>query len=296
MKKTSKLLAVLLAALMVITLAVTAVSAENGLDNNTPNPDDTGYSEISDDPNTYTDPDDSGSVDTGNISDNGDSGDNSGDPVYTDDPNYTGDPEYTDPDTQSGDGDTDTGSDDYYQYFTDDDDPLWYGDPADYGYYNSGDNDVSAGSVTDTTQLFHTSGTNRDDVAPNAWTEIKLDEKTASAGSGSFSSIKSNTAKNDNGQWILYLGYALVILAVLGILYFITATVSARKQNRRAIRHSAGAGSSATYTTLEKPERGGKSSGSARSTGRYADGYEGYSSRRASKADTGEIYVPRRVK
>lgn len=285
MKKTSGILSILLAVLMVVTLTVTAVSAADSPDPNVSVEPDPGYSG---EPAAPVEPDPGYSDDPGVPVEP--------DPGYSDDPGVPvePDPGYSDdPNAPAENGGSDTDPAETPQYFYDDEDPLWFGDPADYSYnYNSGDNNVSAGSVSDSTKLFDTSGMDRADVTPNKWTDITLDEKTTKAG-GSFSAIKSNTAKDDNGQWILYLGYALVILAVLGILYFITATVSARKQNARELRHNAGAGSSSAYTKLEKTESGSKSKSSS---GHYADGYDNYSSRKDSKADTGEVYVPRRAK
>ena len=178
-------------------------------------------------------------------------------------------------------------------------DPIWYGDASDYDY-NTGDNDRAAGSVSDTTQLFDTKVTNEADVAPNAWTNIALDEKSVSKGAGSFSSIKADSSGGDNGYWILIVGYILIGLAVLGILYFIVATVSARKANQRERRHNAGSHASDSYTSVdalsELDESASGKTTSRRTTGHYADGYDSYSSRRASRADTGEIYIPRRAK
>ena len=170
-------------------------------------------------------------------------------------------------------------------------DPIWYGDASSRDY-NTGNNEQSAGSVKDSTTLFNTSRTNNDDVKPNAWSDITLDEKTVpnKNTAGSFSAIKANTDKNDNGQWILYLGYLLIALSVIGIIYFIVATVSARKQNRREKRHSADtSASTARYTDVRVDNS------SRKTTGHYADGYEAKTTRRSSKADTGEVYVPRRA-
>ena len=283
MKKTLKPLSILLALLIVFAVGVAAISAADEVgDPNTPAVDDPGYSGEPADP---VDPDPGYSEEPADPVDP--------DPGYSEEP---ADPVDPDPGYSDGSGGTDT-TGETPQYFNDDEDPLWYGDPADYSYnYDSNSNNASAGSVSDSTKLFDTSGSSKVDTTPNKWTNITLDEKTAKSSAGSFSAIKSNTDKNDNGQWILYLGYALVILSLLGILYFIVATISARKQNAREIRHNSGAGSSEAYTKLDKPEPQKSKNDSRRSAGHYADGYEGYSSRKASKADTGEIYVPRRAK
>ena len=281
MKKSIKAIALLLAMLFLIAGSVMVASAtgdgegsggESGEYVDPGAGEDPGTGEDPVDPGTGEDPADPGTgedpVDPGTGDDSG-----SADP----------DPGYSDP----VDTDPDPGYDEpVYQ-----DDPLWYGDNSDRDY-NTGDNDRAAGAVSDITTLYNTSGISSEEVAPNKWTNIALDEKTVSTGSGSFSAIKTNTAKNDNGQWILYVGYLLIALSVLGILYFIIATISARRMNERERRHNGHNDDTAVSAAETKDE----AKTSRRTTGHYADGYESYSSRRASKADTGEIYVPRRAK
>ena len=270
MKKfTLKYLSLLLAILFVIagTVMVAHATGDGG--------DDSGeiYEPVDPDPIDSGDPVDPDPID-------------SGDPVDPD-PIDSGDPVDPDP-IDSGSGDDPVYVDPGPAVV--DDDPIWYGDASNYDYNSTGNNEQSAGSVSDSTSLFNSSRTSSEDVKPNAWTNITLDEKTVTKTStGSFSAIKDNTSKNDNGQWIKYLGYLLIALSVLGILYFIVATVSARKQNRREIRHNADTRSEThRFTEPEHPAR--------RTTGHYADGYEGKTSRRSSKSDTGEVYVPRRAK
>ena len=293
MKKSLGFLSLLLIVVLFAAIAVTSASAaeDGGVDGGEivtpvdPNPVDTDPPVTGGDP---VDPDNSG------YSDEPVDPDNSG---YSDEPVDPDNSGYSDEPVDGGDPDTS-----WY-----DDDPIWYGDASNYDY-NTGDNNQAAGSVSDSTNLFDTSASDNADVVPNAWTNITLDESSAKSksGSASFSSIKTNTASSDNGQWILYLGYGLVALSVLGIMYFIVATVSARQQNRRELRHNTGAGASDAYTKLDqsadsknasaKKPTGSRSSGQ-HGAGRYGDGFDsGYSSRRSSKADTGEVYVPRRAK
>jgi hypothetical protein len=283
MKKPIKIIALLLAALFLIAGTVMVASAtgepvdgEGGGDYVDPGSgEDPGTVEEPADPGSGEDPVDPGSgeepVDPG-------SGEEPADP----DPGYV-DPGYDDSGSGSG-NDTGYVEPDYEE------DPLWYGDNSDRDY-NTGSNDRAAGSVSDITTLYNTSGISDSEVAPNKWTNIALDEKTVSTGSGSFSAIKTNTAQNDNGQWILYIGYLLIALSILGILYFIVATISARKENERERRHN---GHNDAAAPADEPKTEAKTTRCT--TGHYADGYESYSSRRSSRADTGEIYVPRRVK
>ena len=75
-----------------------------------------------------------------------------------------------------------------------------------------------------------------EDAKPNEWSDITLDEKTVQTGVTDFSAIKENTQVEDNGYWILYVGYALLGLSVLGILYFIIATIAHRNAVKKAER------------------------------------------------------------
>ena len=109
--------------------------------------------------------------------------------------------------------------------------------------------------------------------------EITLDEKktTTTTGVADFSSIKNDTNKNAHHyDWLIYVGYALIGLSVLGILYFIIATAVQRKADKQ-------------YEYRE-------SSYEAPRTSRFADEAT-YRPRKASaKADTDEVYVPRRAR
>ena len=297
MKKAFKILAIFMAALLIVSFTAVAVTAAEGGDGGEIIGDGGGNNGGGDGGYSGGDGGDNGGDGGYTGGDNG-GGDNGGDGGYTGGDNggdNGGDGGYTGGDNGGGDGgysggDNSSGTPDYYY----DDDPIWYGDAENYDY-NTGDNNKAAGSVSDSTSLFNTSGTPKADVAPNTWTDITLDEKTVNSDAGSFSFIQTNTAKDDNGEWILYLGYGLVALSVLGILYFIVATISANRQNQREIRHSSGRGASESYTKLDTKETSGRTA-SRHSAGRYADGYESYSSRRSSKSDTGEVYVPQRAK
>lgn len=182
--------------------------------------------------------------------------------------------------------------------YVEDSDPLFYGDASNYSYNitdNSGDN--TAGAVSSNTPLYNSSGMSAADAAPNEWSDIVLDEKTVKTGVADFSAIKSNTEKQDNGDWILYLGYALIGLSVLGILYFIIATISHRKAMQKAERlerRRASAPARSEAARMEARERRAAEP-VGRRTSRFADEAPGYSRRASSKADTGEVYVPRRA-
>lgn len=201
-------------------------------------------------------------------------------------------------DNQSG-GDSDYNGD-YNNYdnsnnYVEDSDPLYYGDASNYNY-NVSDSNEAVGSVSSNTPLYNSSGMSAEDAAPNEWSDIVLDEKTVKTGVADFSAIKSNTEVQDNGDWILYLGYALLALAALGILYFIIATIAHRKavkkEAARMERRRASSPARSEAARMEARER--REAGSQR-TSRFADENPGYSRRASSRADTDEVYVPRRV-
>lgn len=175
------------------------------------------------------------------------------------------------------------------------DDSPWYSDPIDYdpGYDGSGD----AGNVSDSNTLTSPAEISAADIAPNEWSNITIDtDSTKKNTSSSFASIKTDDRvdPNDNGQWILWIGYALIALSVLGILYFIVATVNARKLAERERRHNGGGKDDHSSHTSAESKKESRPTGTSRSSGHFADSGKA-TSRRASKADTAEIYVPRRA-
>ena len=214
-------------------------------------------------------------------------------------------------DTNTGTG-TDTnsgGTVDYNNnYYSDDNSQQTYDNSQSYSNYadtNNGYNssnyvysDETAGSVSKNNTLYSSSGISAADAAPNAWSDIKLDEKTVKTGVADFSSIKANTETADNGQWILYLGYLLLALSVLGILYFIIASIAQRNAYKTAsARESRAAYSAAPRSQAARMnERDRRASASQRSINRYNDDIKAYNRRVSSKADTGEVYVPRRAR
>ncbi len=177
--------------------------------------------------------------------------------------------------------------------------PVYYGDASQSGHMNVESNEQAAGSVS--SNLYNTSGMSAEDAKPNEWSDITLDEKTVKTGVTDFSSIKDNTQEEDNGQWILYLGYILLGLSVAGILYFIIATIAHRNAVKKAERLEQRRRPSSRSAAPRVDERDYRDydyeeESHRRRTSRYADEDEGYSRRRgSSRADTDEVYVPRRA-
>lgn len=183
-------------------------------------------------------------------------------------------------------------------YYVEDSDPMYYGDASNYDYNANVQQDVPAGAVSSQTTLYNSSGMSAEDAAPNEWSDIVLDEKTVKTGVADFSAIKSNTETKDNGDWILYVGYVLLGLSALGILYFIVATIvhrkKAKKEAARMERRRSSSPARSEAARMEERER--RESAPARRTSRFADeNPSGYSRRASSRADTDEVYIPRRA-
>lgn len=183
-------------------------------------------------------------------------------------------------------------------YYVEDSDPMYYGDASNYDYNANVQQDVPAGAVSSQTTLYNSSGMSAEDAAPNEWSDIVLDEKTVKTGVADFSAIKSNTETKDNGDWILYVGYVLLGLSALGILYFIVATIvhrkKAKKEAARMERRRSSSPARSEAARMEERER--RESVPARRTSRFADENPGgYSRRASSRADTDEVYIPRRA-
>ena len=113
------------------------------------------------------------------------------------------------------------------------DDPIFFGDASNYDY-NTGGSNTEAGPVSEQTTLFSPSTVNQSEVAPTKWNPISLDEKEVTTGVADFKSIKQNTTNENAAKWIYYLGFVLIGLACLGIIYFIVATAAASSAKKRA--------------------------------------------------------------
>lgn len=170
---------------------------------------------------------------------------------------------------------------------------------------NNANNNQSGEVVSNSgSNLFDVSDINSKDLKENQWSDITLTTKSKPGEvAADFSQILDNEETEDNSEWILYLGIVLIGLSLLGILYFIIATVTYRnklkKLRQREIRNSQRRAPAHTTERSRANMRSGideysqrVSSGSQR---RYSTTPRTTSSdRRRMKADTAEIFTPQR--
>ncbi|MBQ3417419.1 MAG: hypothetical protein IJH32_06265 [Ruminococcus sp.] len=282
MKLSTRLISIILALLMIAGMScIAAYAAENGGTGDN-NGGDSGYIDNNGDAG-------SGGSDVGNGgSDTGNGGGDAGTSGGSGDSGYSG---------NEGDGTGDTGyNDPYYNPgYVDNgsqEDPMYWGDSGE----NTNQDQGSAGSVSDKTTLYDTSDIDNKDLEENQWSDIELNEsKTTAAGTTDFTQMQTDTTTEDNGDWMLYVGLGLIGLAFLGIVYFIVATVQAKKRNDRR--------SAAERQRRENPSRDSRQPSrssdrpaSRQERGHYSDGYTAARRKTSSRSDTDEIYLPRRVK
>lgn len=215
-------------------------------------------------------------------------------PVDTPDPGYE-DPGYEDPGVSGGSGGS---GGNYVDSYTDGNGYYYYDEDR-----MAQSLEDTAGNVRDYTTLYNT---NIDDKAleQSKWNKITLDTGSMIDEAGDFTAIKENKSVEDNGEWILYLGIALIVLALLGILYFVVATATYRKklkslrardqrQGQRRYGNAAGlyedgydAGDHRGSQSSSRPQH--------RQRRRYASDDMSYSERKRLKSDTAEVYLPKR--
>ena len=213
------------------------------------------------------------------------------DPAYVPEEPVVSDPVVSDSNTGNNYVDSYTNDEGYYYY----DEEEMVNNIDDY-----------AGNVSDYTSLYDTSDFDKEGLEESKWDDITIDTtKTSNADAMDFSAIKDNTSTDDDGQWILYTGYILIALSVIGILYYIIATATYKKKlkalasrnsassNRRSSHSRARSdyGDSDDYSAPRSYSEHRRSSSSSRTnrTRRYASDNTSYSERKRRKADTAEI-------
>ena len=159
--------------------------------------------------------------------------------------------------------------------------------------------DGSAGSISDYTTLYDTSDFDESALEKTEWDNIELDiTQNENADAADFSAIKNDKSTEDDSHWMLYLGWGLIILSAIGILYFIIAlvvykkglrTLKAREQSQR--RNSSNRSRTCTNRTAPSAPAKKPDYSSYHRYNRYSD--TSYASRKSSKADTAEINLKR---
>ncbi|SCX04348.1 hypothetical protein SAMN02910436_00332 [Ruminococcaceae bacterium P7] len=131
-------------------------------------------------------------------------------------------------------------------------------------YVGGGQTYIPPKATAPSAALYNSEKKNIDDkeLNKNDWGDIasrlkKTGSVTSSEddGSGDFNFIQKNTAKEDNGHWIIIAGVLCMLLSVTGFIYLIASAISRR---RRLMNPTAGS-----------------SQGYYRSDSDYDDGYQG---------------------
>lgn len=156
------------------------------------------------------------------------------------------------------------------------------------------------------TELFDARDISSAEMAANKWSNIELPQQDNSKNSVDFSTIQKDTSAADNGQWILWTGFILMGASLIGILYFVISTIAYRKKlknlNRRQAKNNSTRSKNHKAERREAPSREAYpsrpvSSSPARSSSRRyaADSKLSYAERKRLKADTAELYIPKRM-
>lgn len=169
------------------------------------------------------------------------------------------------PDESSGSaGSTYESSGNYYY----DSEGHRYNNPTDV-YVGSNQTYIPPSITPSTTAaLYDTSKTKIDDqtLSNSDWLEIKNNLANPSNASKSndsddFAFIQNNTSTDDNGHWMLILGFSLIALSIAGFIYLIYASVNRRKNTAAAT--AAGSDSSGNPYNKGNPKKGTRYSESA---------------------------------
>lgn len=164
------------------------------------------------------------------------------------------------------------------------------------------DPNASVGSVSDYgggSNLYGISNINDKELESNKWSEITISDNSAKNSAEDFSAIKDNKEKGDNGGWILYTGIVLIGLAILGIIFFIVATVTYKKKLKRLQARQRGNSQAPQrrrpeYNRQTEREYDNRQRVSAPRKRHYSNSNDlSYAERKRLKADTAEIALPR---
>lgn len=183
-------------------------------------------------------------------------------------------------------------NDDYYNYVED-------------NYQEDVNSQNYAADPQPQAELFDAREISSAEMAANKWSNIEIPQQDNSKNNVDFTTIQKDTSAADNGQWILWTGFILMGASLLGIMYFIISTVTYRKKlnnlNRRQKRNNETRTRSSHDNRYEDAPREAynqrqRISSPARNNRRYAtDTKLSYADKKRLKADTAEIYIPKRL-
>lgn len=171
-------------------------------------------------------------------------------------------------------------------------------------FVNPDDNAAQSGEVVadnNTEKLYDTSDIDANALKENTWSDISLTtQKVDNDDAGDFTAITENNEKGDNSTWILYTGIVLIAVSLLGILYFVAATVSYRKKLKKLrAREMRNNQRRPNPTSRQRISSDVDSYHSRVNTNERPRSYStsprlSNSDKRRMKADTAEVYIPRR--
>ncbi len=180
---------------------------------------------------------------------------------------YDPEPYYQEESSGSG-GNTYESSGNYYY----DADGNRYDNPSDVYVGNNQTYIPPSVTPSTTAALYDTSKTKIDDetLSNSDWLEIKnnlANPNTASKStdSGDFAFIQNNASVDDNGHWMLILGFALIALSIAGFIYLIYASVNRRKNTAAATASGS--------NSAGNPYKGARYSETAETNDGYNDNY-----------------------
>ena len=186
----------------------------------------------------------------------------------TEEPYYEPETEapYYEPETEAPYYEPETES---YDWNDEDDEPLYYSQDEEV-YVGGGQSGYTVpDSTAPSAALYDVNTIDGKELSDSDWNDISANLSKAAAsdsdGDGDFGFIKNNNSTTDNGDWVLYLGIALIVLSVAGIAYVVVSIV----MNRRKVAVYAG---------------GHRSSSEKASSGRAK-----------SKFDTADVKLPKKT-
>ncbi len=103
--------------------------------------------------------------------------------------------------------------------------PVYTYDDEGNEYYTDYDPELEVSSIAGHVEMYEVPKKNNKDLKESNWSEITLNAAGSTGGNGDFSQIKSNNGSGDNGHWILFAGFSLIVCSIIGIGYVVISSV-----------------------------------------------------------------------